>query len=199
MTVAKERLEPLEASEVTVRSAVGRFVDFAEVVGTRKQGARGCWCMSYRDSRVENSDRPAYMEQECAAEPGPGVLSYVDGEVAGWCSVAPRSSYRRLVNARTIPHVDGLDVWSAVCFVVRPPFRRRGLMHHLLAGAVEHAKKHMAPAVEGYPVDVEGDRVDVISGYVGTVALFEAAGFRRAAPTTGVSGGVPRVVMRLEF
>jgi hypothetical protein len=36
----------------------------------------------------------------------------------------------------------------------------------------------------------------VISGYVGTVELFERAGFEQAAPTQGRSGGQPRWVMR---
>jgi GNAT superfamily N-acetyltransferase len=186
----------LAAATVETRSAVGRFHDFAEVVGTKRPGARGCWCMAYRDSRVGVEERPAYMAGECAREPGPGVLAYVNGEVAGWCSIAPRRTYRRLTHARTIPRIDSLDAWSAVCFVVRPPFRRQGLLHHLLAGAVEHAAAHGAPAVEGYPVDVGDDRVDLISGYVGSVALFERAGFVRAADTTGVSGGRRRVVMR---
>src|SRR6478735_40351 len=181
---------------VEVLPAVGRYDDFFEVVGVKKPGGGGCWCMAYRDSRVPNDERGQYMRDECAQEPGPGVLAYVDGEVAGWCSVAPRSTYRRLMNSRTIPFVDELEAWSAVCFVVRAGYRKRGLMHELLAGAVEHAAAHGAPAVEGYPVDSGGERVDVISGYVGNVALFERAGFERAAVTTGVSGGTRRVVMR---
>lgn len=186
----------LAGHDVEVRSAVGRFDDFATVVGPRKAGVGACWCMSYRDSRVSNDGRPGYMAGLCDAEPGPGVLAYVDGEVAGWCSVAPRSTYRRLMHSRTIPFVDDLDAWSAVCFVVRPGYRKQGLLHELLAGAVEHAAAHGAPAVEGYPVDSRGERVDVISGYVGSVDVFERAGFVRAAPTTGVSGGTTRVVMR---
>ncbi len=182
-----------------VLSAVGRFDDFALVVGTKRADAGGCWCMSYRDSRVPNTDRPAYMAAECAAEPGPGVLAYVDGDPAGWCSVAPRSTYRRLMRSRTIPMVDDRDPWSVVCFVVRPAYRRRGLMHALLAGAVDHAAAHGAPVVEGYPVETGGTRVDVISGYVGTVELFERAGFHRAAPTTGHSGHRERWLMRREL
>ena len=69
-------------------------------------------------------------------------------------------------------------------------------MHPLLAGAVHHANGHGAEVVEGYPVGAGGGRVDVICGYVGTVELFERAGFHRAAPTTGRSGGQPRWVMR---
>lgn len=179
-----------------LRPAVGRFDDFATVVGPRRPGAAGCWCMAYRDSRVDNAGRPDYMRQECAGEPGPGVLVYVDHIVAGWCSIAPRVSYRRLLHSRTIPIIDDLDAWCAVCFVVRAGYRRQGLMHTLLAGAVQHAADHGAAVVEGYPADTAGGRVDVISGYVGTVELFEQAGFERAAEATGRSGGRARVVMR---
>lgn len=181
---------------VAVRPALGRYEDFAAVVGTQRPDAGGCWCMAYRDSRVPNRERPAYMRAECATEPGPGVLVYVDDVAAGWCSVAPRGSYRRLLNSRTIPVLDERDTWVAVCFVVRAGFRRRGLMHLLLSGAVAHADAHGAEVVEGYPVETGGGRVDVISGYVGTVELFERAGFERAAPTTGRSGGQPRWVMQ---
>jgi len=185
-----------------VLPALGRFDDFREVVGVKKPGGSGCWCwcMSYRDSRVPNDERAEHMRGLCDVEPGPGVLAYVDGVVAGWCSVAPRSTYRRLMHSRTIPFLDDRDAWSAVCFVVRAGFRRQGLMHTLLAGAVEHARASGAELVEGYPVDVgvQG-KVDVISGYVGTTRLFETAGFTRAGATDAHSGGRDRVIMRLEL
>jgi GNAT superfamily N-acetyltransferase len=127
------------------------------------------------------------------------VLAYVDGEVAGWCSVAPKSTYRALVNSRTIPHVQDDGAWSVVCFVVRPGFRRRGLMHELLDGAVEHAHAMGATALEGYPVDPDGARVDQTSGYVGTVALFEEHGFSRVCLTAGRRGGRPRWLVRREL
>jgi GNAT superfamily N-acetyltransferase len=186
-------------ADVEVVSAVGRYDGFVEVVGVKKPGGKGCWCMSYRDSRVPDDERGAYMERECASEPGPGVLAYVGGEVAGWCSVAPRSTYRRLMRSRTIPIVDDRDPWSVVCFVVRPPFRRRGLMHALLAGAVEHARAHGAELLEGYPVEISGGKVDVVSGYVGTTAVFEKGGFERVLETTGHSGGRVRWLMRREL
>ncbi|KGM13431.1 hypothetical protein [Cellulomonas bogoriensis] len=50
---------------IQVRSAVGRFEDLTTLVGTRKPGAGACWCMSYRDARLSNTDRPTYMEGEC--------------------------------------------------------------------------------------------------------------------------------------
>jgi GNAT superfamily N-acetyltransferase len=155
--------------------------------------------MSYRNSSLDMPGRIAHMRNLCASEPGPGVLARVDGEAAAWCSVAPKSTYRALVNSRTIPHVEDDGVWSVICFVVKPGFRRRGLMHDLLNGAVAHARAAGAPALEGYPVDTEDGRVDQSSGYVGSVKLFEEHGFRRLAPTTGRRGGRPRWVVRLDL
>lgn len=191
--------ETISAAQVEVLPAMGRFEDFALVVGTKRPDAGGCWCMSYRDSRVPNLERPDFMRTLCESEPGPGVLAYVDGEVAGWCSVAPRSSYRRLMNSRTIPFVDERDAWSIVCFVVRPGYRGKGLMHHLLEGAVAHAAAQGAEVVEGYPAETGGAKIDTISGYVGTVELFETAGFHKAADTTAHAGHRERSLMRREL
>jgi GNAT superfamily N-acetyltransferase len=184
---------------IEVRSATGQWDDFASFMVPRKPGGGGCVCMAYRNSSLDMPARIAHMHALCDTEPGPGVLAYVDGEVAGWCSVAPKSTYRALVNSRTIPHVDDEAAWSVVCFVIRPAFRRRGLMHQLLDGAVEHAHAMGATVLEGYPVEPGGQRVDQTSGYVGTVQLFEAHGFRRVRQTTGRSGGKPRWLVRREL
>ena len=64
---------------------------------------------------------------------------------------------------------------------------------------MEYARSEGAPAVEGYPADNRGAKVDLTMAYVGTRALFEAAGFTFASATDAVSGGFPRVVMRLDL
>lgn len=184
---------------VEVLPATAHWADFSSFMVPRTPGASGCVCMSYRNSSLDMPARIAHMRSLCETEPGPGVLAYVDGQVAGWCSVAPKSTYRALVNSRTIPHVDDDDVWSVVCFVVRPGFRRRGLMHQLLDGGVAHARAMGAPALEGYPVEPGAARVDQMSGYVGTVALFEAHGFRRIKQTAGKRGGKPRWLVRRDL
>ncbi len=65
--------------------------------------------------------------------------------------------------------------------------------------AVDYARSRGAPAIEGYPVDNQGKKVDLTMAYVGTRVIFERAGFTRAADTDSVSGGFPRVVMRLHL
>jgi len=79
---------------------------------------------------------------------------------------------------------------------VRPGQRGRGISYALLDGAVAYARAQRAPAIEGYPVDNNGKKVDRTMAYVGTRNLFERAGFTKAADTDSVSGGFPRVVMR---
>ncbi|GAA1956911.1 GNAT family N-acetyltransferase [Microbacterium aquimaris] len=184
-----------DGRQVDVVAATGRFAGFFDVVGVKKPGGRGCWCMAYRDSRVPVQARADHMRAECATSPGPGVLAYVDGQAAGWCSVAPRSTYRRLMNSRTIPFVDDADPWSVVCFVVRPGFRGHGLMHHLLAGAIAHVDRGGGGVMEGYPGE-SGARMDRVSAYIGTTALFERAGFERVTETASRVGGRSRWLMR---
>jgi GNAT superfamily N-acetyltransferase len=190
---------PLQGADIEVVPAFGHWDGFYDVIGVKKPDGRGCWCMSYRDTRA-GVDPAAYMKNECQHDPGPGVLAYVDGVPAGWCSIAPRSTYRRLMNSRTIPFVDDEDAWSIVCFVVKPAYRRQGLLHTLLDGAVRHAAEHGATVVEGYPIDTSSQggegRVDQISGYVGSTTLFEQAGFERAVLTASRIGGRDRWVMR---
>ena len=82
------------------------------------------------------------------------------------------------------------------CFRVRPGHRGRGVARALLHGAVDFAAANGAPAVEGYPVDNRGQKVDLTMAYVGTRGLFERAGFTKAADTDSVSAGFPRVLMR---
>src|SRR5690606_39771155 len=84
-----------------------------------------------------------------------------------------------------------LDVWSVWCIRVRPGHRRKGISHHLLAGAVELARSQGAPAIEGYPVDNRGQKVDLTMAYVGTRALFEKA-WSRPGSSASASSRTPR-------
>ena len=180
-----------------------RFDDVAVVLGPKNPAASVCWCLSHRVDSKTNRElvgpaRGEFVRALCSRAVAPGVLAYDGDQVAGWAAVAPRAELP-FERSRTIPHVDDLPVWSAWCIRVRPGFRGRGVSHVLLDGAVAYAREHGAPAVEGYPVDNRGAKVDATMAYVGTRALFERAGFSKAADTTGVSGGFPRVLMRLDL
>ena len=185
-----------------VRAATS-FADVRTMVGPKNPASNVCWCLSYRipnalNRELAGSARGDYVEKLCRRAVPPGVLAYQGDEVVGWAAVAPRAE-TTFANSRKIPHVDSVAVWSAWCIRVRSGHRGQGISHALLAGAVEFARSHGAPAIEGYPVDNRGEKVDLTMAYVGTKALFEAAGFTQAAETTSRLAGFPRVLMRLEL
>jgi GNAT superfamily N-acetyltransferase len=182
-------------------ATITRFDDVATMLGPKKPAATVCWCLSHRLDWKTNRElvgpaRGEYVKGLCSREVAPGVLAYDDAEVVGWAAVAPRSELP-FARSTKIPHVDHLPVWSVWCIRVRPGHRGTGISHTLLDGAVAYARSQGAPAIEGYPVDNKGKRVDLTMAYVGTRKLFEDAGFSKAADTDSVSGGFRRVVMRL--
>jgi GNAT superfamily N-acetyltransferase len=172
------------------------------MVGPKRPGANVCWCLSHRLAAKENRSLRGEERGEkvkALLREGPiGVLAYEDDEVVGWAAVAPRarSSFAR---SRKIPTLDDRDVWSVWCLRVRPGHRGEGISHELLRGAVDFARESGAPAIEGYPVDNRGEKVDLTMAFVGTRALFEAGGFEKAADTDSILAGFPRVLMRLEL
>ncbi|WP_309066335.1 GNAT family N-acetyltransferase [Microbacterium sp.] len=179
------------------------FEDVATLVGPKKPTSNVCFCLSYRLGSKENlalrgEARAEKVRELCAQDPPPGVIAYLDGEPVGWAALHPRRETSFARN-RLIPHVDDLDVWSLWCFRVRPGYRKQGVTHALIDGAVAYAGERGAPAVEGYPVDNRGEKVDLTMAYVGTRALFERAGFVKAADTGSVLSGFPRVLMRLDL
>ena len=186
---------------IEVRPATD-FDDVATMLGPRRPDATVCWCLSYRlMSSTENRAllgpaRGARVEQLVRQNPPPGVLAYDGDDVVGWAAVHRRADTSFARN-RKIPHVDDLDVWTVWCIRVRPGHRRRGISHHLLAGAVEFARSNGARAIEGYPLDNDGATIDTTMAYVGTMRLFEQAGFVKAADTDSVLNGFHRVLMRL--
>ena len=177
-----------------------RFEDVRTMVGPKNPSSSVCWCLSHRIPAKDNRelaghDRADFVEALTRKRTKPGVLAYDGDEVVGWAAVAPRSDLP-FARSTKIPHVDDLPVWSAWCIRVRPGHRGRGISHVLLEGAVTYAVQRGAPAVEGYPVDNDGAKVDLTMAYVGTRKLFEDAGFELASRTEATSAGFPRVVMR---
>lgn len=169
--------------------------------------ARFCWCIWWRVRAKDfAASTPGANRERLRAivesGPPPGLVALEDGRAVGWVGLGPRVDFERIERSRVIPRVDGPPAWAITCFVVAADARGRGVAAALLAAAVAHVRAAGAPAVEGYPIDpaaAPGGRVTDTGAYTGTRGMFERAGFRLAAPTDSVSGGAPRVVMRLDF
>lgn len=129
-----------------------------------------------------------------------GIVAYRDGEPVGWAAVEPRPAFVRLRKTR-VPWSgrdedrDDDGVWAIACFVVRKGFRRQGVSRALVVGAVEHARRSGARAVEGYPMQFAEGKDDIWGElFVGARSAFVDAGFREVTHPT-----VRRYVMRLEL
>lgn len=192
---------------IVVRATAERWPDVEELFGRMH-----CWCQYWRMSasaygRLSAGEleggrliqRKEALRQQLERPVPPGMLAYLDGQVVGWCGFGPRPEMERLVRSRTIPALDDRPVWAIVCFLVSVGYRRRGVARALLQGVIDYAREQGAPALEAYPVDPGGKRIDVAFAYVGTVAMFEAAGFGRVVETSARSAGLPRWLMRLEL
>jgi len=184
-----------------------RWSDLEELFGRMH-----CWCQYWRMSASQYGrlspgelegdqmvQRKEALRQQLGRPVPPGMLAYLDGHIVGWCGFGPRPEMERLVRSRTIPALDDRPVWAIVCFLVRVGYRRRGVARALLQGVIDYAREQGAPALEAYPIDPGGKRIDVAFAYVGTLSMFEKAGFRRVIETSARSAGLPRWLMRLEL
>lgn len=175
------RKEAIEVRPVTP----SRWDDLVELFGA----SGGCWCMWFRVTQAEftpgarDRGRDNRRALRSLVEEGkvPGLLAYQDGRPVGWVSVAPREEFGRVERSPSTKPVDDRPAWAIVCFYIDRRHRGEGVASALLDAAVDHARRHGARIVEGYPIDPREGRVPNAEGYYGVVSMFERAGFREAA------------------
>ncbi|MGB3905086.1 MAG: GNAT family N-acetyltransferase [Anaerolineae bacterium] len=158
-----------------------RWDDLVALFGPRG-ACGGYWCMWWRlkhsqFEKQKGDENKRALKRIVDSGEVPGLLAYADGQPIGWCSVAPREAFPRLGRSRILKRVDDQPVWSAVCFFVDKSFRRRGIAVRLLGAAVEHAKKHGAKIVEGYPVEPRKASTPDAFAFTGLASAFRKAGF----------------------
>jgi GNAT superfamily N-acetyltransferase len=110
-----------------------------------------------------------------------GVIAYVDGEPAAWCSFGPRDSFPTLSRSRVLAPLDDRPVWSIVCFFVARPFRRRGLSVPLLEAVAAQVRRRGASILEGYPHDPRHNALADAFAWNGILSSFSRAGFEECA------------------
>ena len=150
-----------------------RWPDFEQLFESRGS-PKACWCMVWRATpqeakRTDGASRKAAMAKRIAAGVPVGLLGYINKDPVAWCSVAPRSTYRRLVDD------DSSDegIWSIACFFVVRRLREQGITQRIIKAAIEHARSRGATIVEAYPVDPDSPSYR----FMGFVPVFEKAGF----------------------
>jgi GNAT superfamily N-acetyltransferase len=129
----------------------------------------------------QGDDNRAAFRQIVARGDVPGILAYHEGKPVGWCAVQPREAYPVLQRSPTLKPVDDRPVWSIPCFFVARAYRRSGVMAALLRAAVDHAARHGARLVEGYPVEPRSENAPDLYVFTGFAATFKEAGFVEVA------------------
>jgi ribosomal protein S18 acetylase RimI-like enzyme len=167
---------------------------------------RWCWCQFWR---MRSKDFAALkvpqlrerLHDQAGTDEPPGLVAFEGDRAVGWVSLGPRADFERIVRSKVIPTIDERPVWSIVCFAVSAAARGRGVARALLQGAVAHARKRGAEALEAYPVRTgEAESIDPDSAFTGTLPMFERAGFHLVADrASDPSSSSQRVVVRKEL
>ncbi len=172
-----------------------RWDDFVSLMGPKKGGSGGCWCMLWRldrkafDAGKGDANRDA-MRALFATDP-PGLLAYYGEQAVGWCAIAPRPAYPYLARSRLFRDLDGSDIWSVSCLTITKTHRRQGLSVRLLEGAVDFVRRRGGAAVEGYPVEPDRPNYPAVYAWTGLASAYRRAGYVEVARPS-----VTRPVMR---
>jgi len=162
-----------------------RWADFEKLFGP-KGACAGCWCMLWRLKHSEfaagkgEKNRRA-MKALVDSGKVAGLLAYVDGKPAAWCSVAPREQFPASERSRILKPVDEKPVWSISCLFVEKNYRNRGVSTELLRGAAKYVKQQGGKIVEGYPTEPKKDRVPDVFVWTGIASAYQKAGFVECA------------------
>src|SRR3569832_1932318 len=180
-----EKLDPASIRFIEVtRETRGRFETLFEQPGAPKY----CWCMAWRHSsreHIHNDEKKRMMMARIGGGTPVGILAELDGRPVGWCSVAPRETYRKLSKQQDDTEA---GIWSIVCFYVPRALRGSGLASALLDAGIDHALAKGARVIEAYPVDEAAPSYR----FMGFRDMFAARGFQEIG-----TAGTRRHVMRL--
>jgi len=156
------------------------------------QGAcYGCWCSYFRlapkQREVLSRDNRKQLLKDATGKPlPPGLIALDDGVPVGWVQVTPRSHVPRWNTPRTVSRpLEGDDpsdpgLWAISCFFIQSKRRGQGISHALLSAAVAHARDNGARIVEACPM-LKASQSKSVGLFVGSVSVFEKAGFERVA------------------
>jgi GNAT superfamily N-acetyltransferase len=175
-----------------------RWPDLEKLFGPRG-AVGGCWCMYWRlknseYEQLKGEGNRALLKDIVSQREPPGLLAYLDGEPAGWCSLGPRPDFSRLERSRILAPVDDRPVWSIVCFYIHRRHRKSGLSEKLLAAAIEYARTQGAAVLEGYPVEPKAEQMPPVFAYTGLASTFRKLGFTEVKRRSET-----RPIMRLEL
>ncbi|MGK6312936.1 GNAT family N-acetyltransferase [Neorhizobium sp. DT-125] len=167
-----------------------RWDDFVTLFGPNG-ACYGCWCTYFRMPAPERkvldgAAKKEFIHTRIEHGPPPGVLGYIGEQPAAWVQVGPRADVPRWNSPRTVSRpLDPADaedpsVWAVSCFFIGSHYRGKGNSHRILDAAVRFARESGARILESCPME-QAKTSKSLGLYVGSMRVFEAAGFAEVA------------------
>lgn len=161
---------------------------FAGLVERHNGIFSGCWCIWFHPDCAERGqgyDGNRALKKKHVEEGTAHAALVLDGDRAvAWAEYGtpdelPNIHHRKDYDAAGEPPPD----YRVTCIFIDKEYRRRGLTHVALEGALDLIARDGGGVVEGYPQDTTGGkRVGNSFLYNSTRALYEAHGFSFVRP-----------------
>jgi GNAT superfamily N-acetyltransferase len=144
----------------------------------------GCWCNGFHEQPAGGyasvADSRAAKHARVLNGTTHAALVFDGDTCVGWCQYGPTATLPRIKNrkaydATPTPPPD----WRITCFFVDKTHRGQGVAAAALSGAVRAIAQLGGGTVEGYPEDTTNRKISGAFLWNGTLAMFEAQGFKR--------------------
>lgn len=186
------RIVPLKPAMADIFSDYLSSLDF-----THAPYFATCFCRFYHincsdNEWMERTGEQNRAESKAAIKDGSmkGYLAFDDDKCIGWMNANAVDSYLRLRDS-LLPYAEGKKAGLAICFVIHPEYRNKGLATTLLETAIQGFKE------EGYEVifglSTKNADIPLVNQYSGTYSMFLKFGFEEV----GVLGH--RVILKKEL
>ena len=184
--------------EFTIRPLTPETWDaFAALVERHGGIFGGCWCIWFHpdsDERGQGAEANRALKRRFVEEGTAHAALVFDGERAvAWCEYGTPEELPNIHHRKD--YEAGLDqppAYRLTCLFIDKEYRRRGLSHLALQGALDLIAEAGGGIVEGYPQDLSDGRRVGNSFYNSTRARYESHGFTSGSPPT--PRGVPTTV-----
>ena len=137
-----------------------------------------CYCNDYHflgnvETCTRDSSRTMIIDRITRHELQ-GYLAFEYDKPIGWCNANKRSNYQRLL--RDYDFIDNPDdqVYSVVCFLIHPDYRRQGIAQRLLEKIIADHTNTEYHSIEAYPTKGKSS----MSNFNGPLELYQRNDFK---------------------
>lgn len=157
---------------------------YAALIERHKGVWGGCWCLVFHEGEIKDGYEDRRARKHAMVRAGTTHASLVfDGDRAiGWAQYGRRAEISHIKNRRAYEAGAAGEApadWRVACFFVDRDYRRKGVATRALQGALGEIARAGGGSVEAFPEETEGRKTSAGFLWLGTLGLFERAGFAR--------------------